>query len=166
MGLPGPFKLRNRWLKKRPDVIYVATESPLGKSAVKAARALGIPVATGFHTNFHEYMERYKLRGLQPMAMAYLKKFHGRANCTLAPCPRLVERLQIEGFKNVHLLGRGVDTELFDPGKRSETLRAEWGASPASPSPSWSGEWLQRKIWILPLDRSKPCARVCRTYVV
>ncbi len=133
VGLPGPFKLRKRWLKKRPDVIYVATESPLGKSAVKAARALGIPVATGFHTNFHEYMERYKLRGLQPMAMAYLKKFHGRANCTLAPCPRLVERLQIEGFKNVHLLGRGVDTELFDPAKRSETLRAEWGASPGTP---------------------------------
>ncbi len=133
VGLPGPFKLRKRWLKKRPDVIYVATESPLGKSAVKAAHALGIPAATGFHTNFHEYMERYSLRGLQPMAMAYLKRFHDRADCTLAPCPTLVERLKAEGFQNVHLLGRGVDTELFHPDKRSETLRAEWGASPGTP---------------------------------
>lgn len=133
VGLPGPFKLRKRWVKKRPDVIYVATESPLGKSAVKAAQALGIPVATGFHTNFHEYMERYSLRGLQPMAMAYLKRFHDRADCTLAPCPTLVERLKAEGFHNVYLLGRGVDTHLFHPEKRSEELRASWGAGPGTP---------------------------------
>ena len=133
VGLPGPFKLRKRWMVKRPDVIYVATESPLGKSAVKAAKALGIPVATGFHTNFHEYMERYSLGGLQPMAMAYLKRFHGRADCTLAPSPELVERLKAEGFGNVHLLGRGVDTSLFDPRKRCESLRGEWGARVAAP---------------------------------
>ena len=133
VGLPGPFKLRELWQKQRPDVIYVATESPLGKSAVKAAKALGIPVATGFHTNFHEYMERYNLRGLQSVAMAYLKRFHGRADCTLAPSPELVERLKTEGFKNVHLLGRGVDTLFFDPKKRCETLRGEWGARSATP---------------------------------
>ncbi len=133
VGLPGPFKLRERWQNQRPDVIYVATESPLGKSAVKAAKALGIPVATGFHTNFHEYMERYNLRGLQTVTMAYLKRFHGRADCTLAPSPELVERLTAEGFTNVHLLGRGVDTSLFDPKKRCETLRGEWGARSAAP---------------------------------
>jgi UDP-2,3-diacylglucosamine pyrophosphatase LpxH/glycosyltransferase involved in cell wall biosynthesis len=133
VGLPGPFKLRKRWVKKRPDVIYVATESPLGKSAVKTAKALGIPVATGFHTNFHEYMRRYSLGGLQPMAMAYLKRFHGRADCTLAPSQELVEKLKAEGFGNVHLLGRGVDTGLFDPAKRCEHLRGEWGARSAAP---------------------------------
>ena len=56
VGLPKPFELKSRWTKKRPDVIYVATESPLGKSALKAANARGIPVATGFHTNFHQYI--------------------------------------------------------------------------------------------------------------
>jgi UDP-2,3-diacylglucosamine pyrophosphatase LpxH/glycosyltransferase involved in cell wall biosynthesis len=133
VGLPKPFKLKERWQEKRPDVIYVATESPLGKSAVKSAKSLGIPVATGFHTNFHEYMERYNLRGLQPLAMAYLKRFHGRSDCTLAPSPELVERLKAEGFGNVHLLGRGVDTALFDPRKRCETLRGGWGARAAAP---------------------------------
>lgn len=133
VGLPGAFKLRKRWLRRRPDAVYVATESPLGKSAVKAAKALGIPVATGFHTNFHEYMGRYSLGGLQPMAMAYLKRFHDRADCTLAPSPELVERLQAEGFREVHLLGRGVDTILFHPEKRCETLRGGWGARPGVP---------------------------------
>jgi len=133
VGLPGPFKLRKRWLKKRPDAIYVATESPLGKSAVKAAKVLGIPVATGFHTNFHEYMEQYRLAGLQPFAMAYLRRFHARADRTLVPSPGMLNRLEQEGFENVHLLGRGVDSRLFDPARRCERLRVEWCARPGVP---------------------------------
>ena len=133
VGLPEPFKLRARWLKKRPDAIYVATESPLGKSALKAANALGIPVATGFHTNFHQYMEQYRMGGLRPVAMAYLKRFHQRANCTLAPSREVVDKLLADGFSNVHLLGRGVDTALFTPNKRCEALRAQWGARPGVP---------------------------------
>jgi UDP-2,3-diacylglucosamine pyrophosphatase LpxH/glycosyltransferase involved in cell wall biosynthesis len=128
VGLPGPFRLRKRWLKKRPDAVYVATESPLGRSAVKAAKTLGIPVATGFHTNFHEYLEQYRLGGLEPAAKAWLKRFHSAADCTLAPSPELVARLREEGFREVHLLGRGVDSVLFSPEKRCETLRASWGA--------------------------------------
>ena len=133
VGLPEPFKLRTRWLKKRPDAIYVATESPLGKSALKAANALGIPVATGFHTNFHQYMEQYRMGGLQPVAMAYLRRFHQRADCTLTPSQEVVDKLVAEGFHNVYLLGRGVDTELYHPEKRCEALRAKWRASLGAP---------------------------------
>ena len=133
VGLPKPFELRTRWLKNRPDVIYVATESPLGKSALKAANALGIPVASGFHTNFHQYMAQYGMGGFQPLALAYLKNFHQRADCTLTPSKDMVELLCREGFQNVHLLGRGVDTELFSPHKRCEALRSQWGANTKSP---------------------------------
>jgi UDP-2,3-diacylglucosamine pyrophosphatase LpxH/glycosyltransferase involved in cell wall biosynthesis len=133
VGLPEPFKLRARWMKKRPDAIYVATESPLGKSALKAANALKIPVATGFHTNFHQYMEQYRMGGLQPVAMAYLRRFHQRADCTLTPSRDVADKLVAEGFNNVHLLGRGVDTELYSPAKRCETLRVSWGATPGAP---------------------------------
>lgn len=133
IGLPGPFKLRRRWLKRRPDAIYVATESPLGVSAIKAANLLGIPVAAGFHTNFHQYMEQYRLGGLQPATMSYLKRVHRRAAVTMAPTVDVVEMLGREGFDNVALLGRGVDTELFAPSKRCAGLRAEWGAREGSP---------------------------------
>jgi len=133
VGLPGSSKLRKRWCKKRPDAIYIATESPLGKSALKAAKALGIPVATGFHTNFHEYMEQYRLGGLQPMAMAYLRRFHHQADVTMVPSLGMVAKLKEEGFENVCLLGRGVDTTLFTPDRRCENLRASWGARPGTP---------------------------------
>ncbi|MBB5350107.1 UDP-2,3-diacylglucosamine pyrophosphatase LpxH/glycosyltransferase involved in cell wall biosynthesis [Haloferula luteola] len=133
VGLPGPFKLRKRWMKRRPDAIYVATESPLGVSAIKAANSLGIPVATGFHTNFHQYMEQYRLGSLQPATMAWLKRVHRKAAVTLAPTPDVVEALRAEGFENVALLGRGVDTELFHPERRDGSLRTAWGAREGSP---------------------------------
>ncbi|WP_205760939.1 glycosyltransferase [Luteolibacter luteus] len=133
VGLPGPFKLRKRWMKRRPDAVYVATESPLGSSAIKTANSLEIPVAAGFHTNFHQYMEQYRLGGLQPAAMSYLKRVHNRADLTMAPTSDLVDMLRREGFNNVRLLGRGVDTELFHPEKRDASLRATWGARGESP---------------------------------
>lgn len=133
VGLPKPFELRARWTRRRPDAVYVATESPLGKSALKAANALRIPVATGFHTNFHQYMQQYGMRGLQSVAMAYLKNFHQRANCTLTPSRDVREQLTAEGVENVHLLGRGVDTEMFTPERRCEKLRAEWGVRAGTP---------------------------------
>lgn len=66
IGLPSAERFRSRWMKKRPDVVYVATESPMGASAVKAARALEIPVVMGFYTNFHQYMKDYHSPGWKP----------------------------------------------------------------------------------------------------
>jgi hypothetical protein len=44
MGFPAGAALRAAWRPSRPDAAYVATEGPLGWSAVRAGRALGIPV--------------------------------------------------------------------------------------------------------------------------
>lgn len=133
VGLPKPFNFRQRWERKRPDVIYVATESPLGKSALKAAQFHGIPSITGFHTNFHQYLERYGMPGMESLAKSYLRKFHNRAQCTMTPSPGMVGELEQIGIKNVELLGRGVDTELFAPSRRCETLRSEWGVDSNTP---------------------------------
>ena len=53
-GLPATRRLLALWKESPPDAIYVATEGPLGWSAVRAARRLGIPVATGFHTPLYQ----------------------------------------------------------------------------------------------------------------
>ena len=40
--------LLRRWRKHRPDVLYIATEGPLGLSALRAARQLGLPWSAAF----------------------------------------------------------------------------------------------------------------------
>lgn len=133
IGLPGPFRLRKRWLRERPDVIYIATESPLGHSAMKAARALAIPVVSGFHTNFQQYMEPYHLAILRVPALSYMLKLHGNAQATVAPSAEVVELLLRHGLANVHLVERGVDAELFHPRRRDRELRAAWEADENTP---------------------------------
>lgn len=44
LGLPAGGRLRAAWTRARPDLVHVATEGPLGASAVAAARSLGIPL--------------------------------------------------------------------------------------------------------------------------
>jgi hypothetical protein len=60
-GQSSMHKLLRRWTRHRPDVLYIATEGPLGLSALRAARRLGISVVSGFHTNFQQYSSQYGL---------------------------------------------------------------------------------------------------------
>ena len=126
-GLPAHRRLRRRWSSRRPDVLYVATEGPLGLTALGAARRLGIPVSTGFHTRFDDYARYYGLGFLTPIVYAYLRRFHNRADATLVPTRELADFLESNRFRNVRLLRRAVDTKLFHPDRRDEALRAEWG---------------------------------------
>jgi glycosyltransferase involved in cell wall biosynthesis len=127
-GLPMKNRLTKLWQNKRPDIVHVATEGPLGWSAVAAARKLHLPVTSSFHTNFHRYSQHYGIGLLKTPIEAYLRKLHNRTEATMVPTKVLVRELQQRGFKNVKLLSRGVATELFTPEKRSETLRESWGA--------------------------------------
>jgi glycosyltransferase involved in cell wall biosynthesis len=126
-GLPAGALLQQVWMRDRPDVIYVATEGPLGWSAVGVARRLAIPVFSGFHTNFHSYSRYYGVGYLHSLVLRYLRWFHNRTSGTLAPTSDLGDRLQALGFKRVLCLGRGVDSQLFDPLRRCGTLRRQWG---------------------------------------
>jgi glycosyltransferase involved in cell wall biosynthesis len=126
-GLPAGALLQQVWMRNRPDVVYVATEGPLGWSAVGVARRLAIPVFSGFHTNFHSYSRFYGVGYLHSIVLRYLRWFHNRTRGTLVPSSDLRDRLQTLGFKKVLCLGRGVDSELFDPGRRCASLRRRWG---------------------------------------
>jgi glycosyltransferase involved in cell wall biosynthesis len=130
LGLPARGKLLKRWRENRPDLVHVATEGPLGYSALSAARKLGLPVSSSFHTNFHSYSEHYGFAFLTRPALAYLRHFHNRTRITLSPTAELNEQLTRDGFHNMRLMSRGVNTRVFSPERRSETLRAELGAGP------------------------------------
>ncbi|BDU17292.1 glycosyltransferase family 4 protein [Lysobacter auxotrophicus] len=127
LGLPATSRLIGQWRLARPDAVYVATEGPLGWSALRAARRLGIPAASGFHTRFDEYMRDYGLPFLTGAALGWMRRFHNRADATLVPTRELMDFLQAQRFQNVVRLPRAVDTTLFDPRRRDEALRAQWG---------------------------------------
>ena len=132
LGLPSKKELIRAWTHKRPDVVHIATEGPLGWSALQAARYLRLPVTSDFRTNFHAYSEHYGVGWLRKPMVSYLRKFHNLTQLTMVPTRALRAQLMEMGFENVQVVARGVDTKLFNPQRRSEALRREWGAGPDS----------------------------------
>lgn len=133
IGRPQVGRLREHWRRRRPDVVHIATEGPLGWAALRAARQLALPVTSSFHTNFHAYGGHYGLRLLRRPGLAYLRWFHNRTRCTLVPAGDLRDRLAAEGFERLDVLARGVDTALYAPERRNAALRASWGAGERDP---------------------------------
>ena len=132
MGLPSKRALARLWSSRRPDIVHIATEGPLGWSALQAAHRLRLPVSSDFRTNFHAYSKHYGIGWLRKPIMAYLRKFHNLAHCTMVPTEGLKRSLVEYGLRNLVVLSRGVDTLLFDPARRSDELRRGWGAGPES----------------------------------
>jgi glycosyltransferase involved in cell wall biosynthesis len=128
MGMPGSRALVRAWTLWRPDLVHIATEGPLGWSALAAARKLVLPVVTDFHTNFHAYSRHYGVSWLRRPIAGYLRHFHNRADCTLVPTGELAQQLAAQGFERLRVVGRGVDPKVFSPERRSPELRASWGA--------------------------------------
>ncbi|MFJ4154859.1 glycosyltransferase family 4 protein [Pseudomonas sp. NPDC089752] len=123
-------KLLRRWRRQRPDVLYIATEGPLGLSALRAARRLGVAVVSGFHTNFPQYSGQYGLGLLARLLTHYLRWFHRRTVATLVPSASQRLELERRGFERLALMARGVDAGLFNPARRNQALRDTWGLGP------------------------------------
>lgn len=128
LGLPHPGELEQLFEAEQPDIVHIATEGPLGFSALRAARKLGIPASSTFHTNFQDYCADYGAAFAGRGMMAYLRWFHNACALTTVPDPSLIQRLAAEGVERLKMLGRGADTELFNPHKRDHQLRKSWGA--------------------------------------
>ncbi|MDC8785759.1 glycosyltransferase family 4 protein [Roseateles koreensis] len=130
MGVPSKRALVQLWSVNRPDVVHIATEGALGWSALQAALHLKLPVCSDFRTNFHAYSRHYGIGWLYKPIMAYLRKFHNRTQCTMVPTEALRRDLEAGGFKQLTVVSRGVDTQLFTPLRRSQALREQWGVAP------------------------------------
>lgn len=129
LGLPSKKTLVKAWTLRRPDVVHIATEGPLGWSALQAAKVLKLPVTSDFRTNFQSYSKHYGVGWLRKPIVAYLRKFHNATACTMVPTRELQRTLSDNGFLNLKVVSRGVDTQLFNFNKRDQQLRESWGAT-------------------------------------
>jgi glycosyltransferase involved in cell wall biosynthesis len=168
-GLPAGRQLRRLWRLARPDLVHIATEGPLGFSALRAARALGLPVTSSFHTNFHHYTHDYRFSWLFSLTAKWLRYFHNQTRRTFAPTRELCDQLATDGYENLRVLSRGVDTGLFSPAQRRADLRATWGVAPYDPVIIHTGRLAREKNYGLifrAFDAMRAANPRCRFVVV
>ncbi|HRP35754.1 MAG TPA: glycosyltransferase family 1 protein [Gammaproteobacteria bacterium] len=102
----------------RPDAVHIATEGPIGLAGRHWCRDRGLTFTTSFHTRFPEYV---RLRAPIPEGWTWrvLRWFHDAAARTLVPTATQQSELAARGFRSPVVWGRGVDTELFHPRRRT-----------------------------------------------
>jgi glycosyltransferase involved in cell wall biosynthesis len=138
--------LRRRLEAFDPDLIHIATPDLLGHQALAFAQAWRRPVVASYHTRYEAYLKDYGLAFLEDFVTARLKRFYGACDEVYAPSPSMAERLIADGFAgNIHLWERGVDTERFDPARRSTAFRASLGVHDETPVIAFVGRLVREK---------------------
>lgn len=160
MGLPALRSLQAMWMQRRPDVVHIATEGPLGWSALRVARKLRLPVSTDFRTNFDAYSAHYGVGWLRRPVQTYLRRFHNHADCTLVPTEALAQSLSQVGYERLIVVPRGVDTDRFHPDRRSPVRRQLWGVDDQTPVALYVGRLAPEKNLPL-LVRAYAAMRAC-----
>ncbi len=111
----------------RPDLVHCETEFGIGWAGKSAAARAGVPMVSSYHTNFASYTEAYGARWLRGVVARYISRFHRGSRRVYTPSSVAREDLLRLGVRDVEVWGRGVDIELFHPGRRSEAMRAAFG---------------------------------------
>lgn len=131
-------RVRNALRRFRPDLIHVTGPGDIGLMGVYFAFHYQIPLAASWHNNLHELASHRLHTILEHPLFSFLPKAYAEfvtlltergalegvallysfAQALFAPNPDLVSMLAGRTGKPVHLMPRGVDTELFHPAKR------------------------------------------------
>ncbi|HML06972.1 MAG TPA: glycosyltransferase family 1 protein [Xanthobacteraceae bacterium] len=119
LAVPSRRRIAARIEQARPDAIHIATEGPIGFAARAYCRRRGRPFTTSYTTRFPEYIS---VRSPIPQAWIYavLRRFHAAATVTMVSTPSLMSELKERGFNNLGMWTRGVDIDLFRPGRAVE----------------------------------------------
>lgn len=111
-----------------PDLVHIATPDILGYKAMRWAKKNNKIVVASFHTHFASYLKYYKLGFLESLGWKYLKWFYENCKQVYVPTPSMAQELKDKNIEtDFRIWARGVETDKFNPGYRSEEWRKNNG---------------------------------------
>lgn len=128
VGTSSVAKLENILRDFNPDVVHLASPFALGMQGCRAARNLGIPVVAVYQTDVSGFVRFYGLPKVAKFARKWSNQIHRMSTINLVPSSSTMNEFVESGVPNVRRWGRGVDTELFNPSRRSQHIRDSWCA--------------------------------------
>jgi phosphatidylinositol alpha 1,6-mannosyltransferase len=108
----------------QPDMIHLFSPALLSMSGMIAGRLRHIPVIANYQTDLPAYTTHYGLPFLTQATRDALRLIHNSCHLTLVPSSFTLHQLQGWGFHRLRRWTRGVNSQHFNPERRS----AEWRA--------------------------------------
>ena len=144
LGLPG--SVRRDLEAFAPNLVHVSAPDFLGHRAVSYARKRNIPVVASMHTRFETYPRYYGLAFLEPAIEAMLRRFYRRCDAVAAPSESMAQVLREQRMSyNIGIWTRGIDREIFNPGRRNLDWRQSVGLDPELPVIGFLGRLVMEK---------------------
>eukprot|EP00924_Labyrinthula_sp_SR-Ha-C_P005847 augustus_masked-scaffold_14-processed-gene-6.8-mRNA-1 protein AED:1.00 eAED:1.00 QI:0/-1/0/0/-1/1/1/0/463 len=134
-----PSSAKKKILDFKPTVIHVTSPDCLGYSVSVWARKARMPVMATWHSNIPNYLDHQgpiQRNIFKPMLISLFSTIYSYPLLTLVPQENLCQELIATGYKDeatkneLGVWGRGVNISLFNPAKRSQTLRMKLGCKP------------------------------------
>lgn len=108
IALPSRRQVLQAVAEWEPTPIHATTPFGVGLAGRHAARTLGVPLVTSYHTSFADYLRHYHLQALDAVARPYLRWFHNSGQRTFAPSGAVADELRAHRFESVRIWGRGL----------------------------------------------------------
>ena len=119
-----PKEARERLEAFNPDLIHLATPDILGIKALRWAEKNDVALVSSYHTHFSSYLKHYKLSIFVPFLWKFLSWFYGKCRQVYVPSKSMAEILVEKNIRaNLKIWERGINSELFNPEKRSMEWR-------------------------------------------
>ena len=111
-----------------PHVVHVSSPDFAAHRAVSWARRRGLPVLASVHTRFDTYPRYYNMAWVEPVLTAMLRRFYRRCDALVAPSESMAQVLRDQRMNyDISLWSRGVDRDIFHPGRRDMEWRRSLG---------------------------------------
>ena len=129
-----------------PNLIHLSSPDPLGHRALSWARQNGLPTVASVHTRFETYPRYYGLAFLEPVIEGILRRFYRRCDAIVAPSESMAQLLREQRMSyDVGIWTRGIDREIFNPGRRDLDWRRSIGISDDMPAIGFIGRLVMEK---------------------
>jgi glycosyltransferase involved in cell wall biosynthesis len=111
-----------------PNVVHLSSPDPVAHQALTWARKRNLPVLASVHTRFETYLRYYNLAWAEPVMEAFLRRFYRRCDALVAPSESMAQVLREQRMNyDISIWSRGVDREVFHPGRREQEWRRGLG---------------------------------------
>ncbi len=116
------------------ELIHITGPGDMGAVGAYVACSLNLPLVISWHTSLHEYAatrlrrllsfsgegpSRFAAQMARKLSVQILRLFYRRAVVTMAPNQELLDLTHSLTGRPAYLMRRGVDTQLFNPARRS-----------------------------------------------
>ena len=118
--------------RERFTEIIISTPGPVGLTALLAAKMLNLQTSGIYHTDFPQYIRILTEDSfLESVAWGYMHWFYGQVDTVFVNSEEYKQSWIKRGFDpaKLKILPRGLDTELFHPGRRDSAFFEKFGAS-------------------------------------